>query len=97
MANDPRRRGRPRRTPEGHPAVAGGVIPPEAEGRRDAPKVIDPARTSRMRMPDGELFEWPGAELLETAAASLALADADRAREEEAIRRAVARIEPLPL
>ena len=81
------------RPPRRDRSVAGGFIPPGAELLREAPKVIDPAKTYRLRMPDGELFESSGADLLETAAAFLALADADRARDDDAIRRAVARIE----
>jgi len=69
-----------------------GEIPPEIETLRDARTVIDPARTYRLQMPDGSTFSATGAELLETAAAAVAVADADRAGDDEAMRQALARL-----
>ncbi|MBV8270168.1 MAG: hypothetical protein JO252_27915 [Planctomycetaceae bacterium] len=69
-----------------------GEIPPEIEALRDARTVLDPARTYRFRMPDGSIVSATGAELLETAAAAVAVADADRAGDDEALRQALARL-----
>ena len=69
-----------------------GEIPPEIEKLRDARKVIDPAQMYRLRMPDGSIVSTTGAELLETAAAAVAVADADRAGDDEAMRQALARL-----
>jgi hypothetical protein len=85
MAKDPRRKGMPRR-----PNFAD--VEHLIEPLRGASKVIDPETIYRLKMPDGSIFKTTGAELLETAAASVALADADRAGDDDGMIRALKRL-----
>lgn len=67
-------------------------IPPEAEKLRHARDVIDPDRIYEMEMPDGKIMRTSGRELLATSDNMLALVDAQKAGDEEAIRKAVKKI-----
>ncbi len=71
------------------------TIPAGADQLRDARKAVDPFRTYRMRMPDGEVMEVDGADLIRDVDAMVALVDAQRAGDEAGIRRALERIEAL--
>jgi hypothetical protein len=68
-------------------------IPPEADRLRDARKVIPPWQTFRIDMGGGRYQECTGADLIKTAEAFAALAEAQRRGDEEEIRRALKRIE----
>lgn len=85
MARDPRRKGRPHR-----PNLKD--VEPTIEQLRGASKAIDPKAIYRMKMPGGPTLQYTGAELLETAAASVALADADKAGDDDGIVRALKRL-----
>lgn len=69
--------------------------PPEAiEGLRRALELgaIDPKRVYRCDVGDGQVFEWTGAQLLETAVAFLALLDANEREDDQAVIKALDRI-----
>ena len=67
-------------------------LPPQVEQLRDAHKVIDSNQSYRLMLPDGSIFESTGAEMIATADAYVALADAQKAGDERSIRKALERI-----
>lgn len=69
------------------------IPPPEIERLRDAAKVIDPGQTYALEMPDGTVFRAKGSDLLREARLMVALADADAAGDEPAMRRAIEALE----
>lgn len=67
-------------------------VQPEVDKLRNAHKVVDPAKTYSVRLPDGSIFQATGAELLETADATVAVADAQLAGDIDASVRALRRL-----
>jgi hypothetical protein len=89
-----RKRRHPGRKPSERRAALEGLppIPPGLDELRKARSVVDPARTYRMRMPDGSIFETTGTEMLASADAFVAMADAQLAGDLDGMRRAASRI-----
>jgi hypothetical protein len=71
-------------------------IPPEVDMLRAAVKAIDPYQVYELVMPDGTVFRTTGAEMIETADAYIALADAQRAANKRGMVKALVRIGGLP-
>ena len=72
--------------------AAVGPVPPGADRLRRARGVIDPNAVYRAILPDGQVISQTGAAMIETADAFVALADAQEAGDEEALRQAVLRL-----
>lgn len=53
---------------------------------------IDPNRKYRLDLGDGEIMEWSGAELIETAEATVAFADAEKRGDKAAMMAAMKRM-----
>jgi hypothetical protein len=71
-------------------------IPPEVDLLRRAVKTINPHQVYEMVMPDGTTVTTTGAEMIETADAYIALADASRASNWRGMVKALVRIGGLP-
>lgn len=67
-------------------------IPPEVDLLRAAVRRIDPGQVYELCYPDGSTFRTSGREMIKTAQAYLALADAQQAGNKRGMARAIAKI-----
>jgi hypothetical protein len=84
----PRRLFRSRGATKAEMDAAIGPIPPGVEQLRHAIETIDPSATYSVKTPEGQVVTSTGAELLATARACVAIADAHEAGDKAALRRA---------